>query len=77
VTHGSAAVSTDHHGPSRLAGSTIETVSAPKSNDQRAPDSLEGALADLPELTWEDFERASELARRDLETGGEDELRPA
>ncbi len=53
-------------------------MSAPKSNDQRrAADSLEGALADLPELTWEDFERGSELARRDLEAGGEDELRPA
>jgi hypothetical protein len=51
-------------------------VSAPKSHDPRpAADSLEGALADL-ELTWEDFELASELARRDLEAGGEDELRP-
>ncbi len=52
-------------------------MSAPKSHDPRpAADSLEGALADLPELTWEDFELASELVRRDLEAGGEDELRP-
>lgn len=27
---------------------------------------LAGSLPDLPDLTWEDFERASELARRDL-----------
>lgn len=27
---------------------------------------LEGSLPDFPELTWEDFERGSELARRDL-----------
>lgn len=26
----------------------------------------EGSLPDFPELTWEDFERGSELARRDL-----------
>lgn len=53
-------------------------MSAPKSHDPRpAAGSLEGALADLAELTWEDFERASELARRDPEEGGEDELRPA
>jgi hypothetical protein len=29
-------------------------------------DELEGSLSDLPELEWEDFERASELTRRDL-----------
>lgn len=29
-------------------------------------DDLEGCLSDLPELEWEDFERGSELARRDL-----------
>jgi hypothetical protein len=53
-------------------------VSAPESHDPRpAADSLEGALVDLPELSWEDFERGSELARRDLEAGGKDELRPA
>jgi hypothetical protein len=28
--------------------------------------SLAGSLPDLPDLTWEDFERASELAQRDL-----------
>jgi hypothetical protein len=27
---------------------------------------IEGSLPDLPELDWEDFERGSELARRDL-----------
>jgi hypothetical protein len=25
-----------------------------------------GSLSDFPDLTWEDFERASELARRDV-----------
>lgn len=29
-------------------------------------DDLEGSLEDLPDIEWEDFERASELARRDL-----------
>jgi hypothetical protein len=43
-------------------------VSAPNSGESEAADgSLEGALPDLPELTWEDFERASQLAQRDLE----------
>jgi hypothetical protein len=27
---------------------------------------LAGSLSDFPDVTWEDFERASELARRDL-----------
>jgi hypothetical protein len=27
---------------------------------------LAGSLSDFPDLTWEDFERASTLARRDL-----------
>jgi hypothetical protein len=27
---------------------------------------LRGSLPDFPDLAWEDFERASELARRDL-----------
>jgi hypothetical protein len=27
--------------------------------------SLEGSLPDFPELNWEDFERASEVARQD------------
>ena len=30
------------------------------------PGKLEGSLPDLPDLNWEDFERASELAQRDL-----------
>lgn len=34
--------------------------------DEDDPDELEGSLPDFPELTWEDFERGSELARRDL-----------
>ena len=29
--------------------------------------SLRGSLPDFPELTWEDFERGSELARNDLD----------
>lgn len=32
----------------------------------RPPETLGGSLPDLPELSWEDFERGSELARRDL-----------
>ena len=31
--------------------------------------SVRGALAGLPELTWEDFERGSRLAREDLTPG--------
>ena len=30
---------------------------------------LEGSLPDLPDLSWEDFERASELARGDVGSG--------
>jgi hypothetical protein len=30
------------------------------------PGTLGGSLPDLPELTWEDFERGSDLARTDL-----------
>jgi hypothetical protein len=29
-------------------------------------DTLAGSLSDFPDLTWEDFERASDLARHDL-----------
>jgi hypothetical protein len=36
---------------------------------------VRGSLPDLPELDWEDFERASELARRDVERG--EDVRPA
>ena len=32
------------------------------------PGTLGGSLPDLPELSWEDFERGSELARHDLST---------
>lgn len=32
----------------------------------REPGELEGSLPDLPDLDWEDFERGSELAQRDL-----------
>lgn len=28
--------------------------------------SIEGSLPELPDLSWEDFEQGSELARRDL-----------
>ena len=31
-----------------------------------APSGLAGSLPDLPDLDWDDFERASELARQDL-----------
>lgn len=51
-------------------------MSAPKSGDSEAADaSLEGALPDLPELTWENFERGSELARRDLEGDDDEDVR--
>ncbi len=42
----------------------------------RSGGSFAGSLPDLPELTWEDFERASALAQRDLLDGqitGKDE----
>jgi len=39
----------------------VEATSLPTGNDD-----LEGSLTDLPELEWEDFERGSELARRDV-----------
>ena len=32
----------------------------------RPPEVLCGSLPELPELSWEDFERGSEVARRDL-----------
>jgi hypothetical protein len=32
-----------------------------------APGSIAGRLTSWPEMTWEDFEHASELARADLE----------
>ena len=39
-------------------------------SDARGPRrSLYGALPDLPDLTWEDFERASRLAVADAERG--------
>ncbi|MEJ7582715.1 MAG: hypothetical protein WKF43_01265 [Acidimicrobiales bacterium] len=51
-------------------------MSAPKPGDSEAAGGLlEGALPDLPELTWEDFERGSELSRRDLEGDDDEEVR--
>jgi hypothetical protein len=32
----------------------------------RSGGSIAGSLPDLPDLTWEDFERASRLAREDV-----------
>lgn len=32
---------------------------------EAASDGLAGSLPDLPDLAWEDFERGSQLARRD------------
>ena len=37
----------------------VETVPSQPSDD------LEGSLADFPDITWEDFERASSLAAKD------------
>lgn len=39
----------------------VETASKPV-------ETLSGSLPHLPDLSWEDFERASERARRDLTT---------
>jgi hypothetical protein len=44
-------------------GAHLRVVEAPVSSQFGE---LEGSLPDLPDLDWEDFERGSELARRDL-----------
>lgn len=45
-------------------GAHLRVVEASQLTEQ--PSSLRGSLPDLPDLDWEAFERASELARRDL-----------
>lgn len=35
-------------------------------NIEQSKRGLRGVLPDLPEVTWEDFERSSELARNEL-----------
>lgn len=40
-----------------------EPPESPDDDQELAPSPLEGLLKDWPELTWEDFERGSELAR--------------
>ena len=44
-------------------GAHLRVVSTPAT---RAGGSFAGSLPNLPELTWEDFERASRLAREDV-----------
>lgn len=45
-----------------LPGAHLRVVEA---TAEPASDRLAGSLPDLPDLAWEDFERGSELARRD------------
>lgn len=45
-------------------GAHLRVVEASQPVEQ--PDSVRGSLPDLPDLDWDAFERASELARRDL-----------
>lgn len=45
-------------------GAHLRVVEAATSS--RESTQLEGSLPDLPDLDWEDFERGSELAQRDL-----------
>jgi len=60
-------------------GSRLEVMSADEhteANPANPGGSFAGSLPNLPDLSWEDFERASELARRDLLDGqitGKDE----
>jgi hypothetical protein len=44
-------------------GAHLRVVETPAS---RLGGSFAGSLPNLPELTWEDFERASKLAREDV-----------
>lgn len=44
-------------------GAHLRVVEATASSESGE---LEGSLPDLPDLDWADFERGSELARRDL-----------
>jgi hypothetical protein len=59
--------------------SRLEVMSADEhteANPANPGGSFAGSLPNLPDLSWEDFERASELARRDLLDGqitGKDE----
>jgi hypothetical protein len=45
------------------------------SDDEATGRPLRGSLPDLPELDWEDFQRGSELVRRDVER--DEDVRPA
>jgi hypothetical protein len=40
-----------------------------EANQAKLGGSFAGSLPNLPDITWEDFERASELAQRDLLDG--------
>ncbi len=44
------------------AGTHLRVVEA---GQARSSDSMAGSLPDFPDLAWEDFERASDLARGD------------
>ncbi len=44
-------------------GAHLRVIATPAA---RSGGSFAGSLPDFPELTWEDFERASELAREDV-----------
>lgn len=47
-------------------GTHLRVVETPAA---RQGGSFAGSLPDFPELTWGDFERASELAREDVASG--------
>lgn len=44
-------------------GAHLQVVRA---EQRRVPGSAEGTLPDLPELSWEDFQQAIELAKADV-----------
>jgi hypothetical protein len=68
-----------HCQPASIEVDRLEVVSADEHTEADpagSGGSFAGSLPNLPNLSWEDFERASELARRDLLNGqitGKDE----
>jgi hypothetical protein len=58
--------------PASVEGDRLEVMSADEHTEAdpaRPGGSFAGSLPNLPDITWEDFERASELAQRDLLDG--------
>lgn len=48
-----------------VAGTHLRVV---RTGHGELPTTLKGSLSDFPDLEWDDFQRASELARRDVGT---------